>query len=171
FLARENAAVADHLVDAITAFDLVEKPAKPFLGHVRDHAVGIKAGSRPLDGAVAYVCPENLDGIRKVQRSGLLQKGDGQRIHFLARRASRDPDSDAFVPVAQTHQLGEDLALQRFKNGGIAKKTGDADEDVRVKVLDLIRIVADDRQIVFESRHFAKGHSSSNASLDRVRLV
>ena len=38
-------------------------------------------------------------------------------------------------------------------------------------MLDFIRIVADDRQIVFESRHFAKGHSSSNASLDRARLV
>ena len=43
------------------------------------------------------------------------------------------------------------------------------DEGYRVKVLDLIRIVADDRQIVFESRHFAKGHSSSTASLDRAR--
>src|ERR1043165_3931561 len=53
----------------------------------------------------------------------------------------------------------------------IAKKAGDADEDVVVQLLDLLRVRAQHRDVLVDVRDSMDGHSPANAALERRCLV
>jgi hypothetical protein len=83
----------------------------------------------PGDGSVRQVCAHYF-GVDLIRVDREFLQYDGDAVDFLSRRAGGTPDTDRLgkrsgrLRCSPVDEIGENLASQEFKRGGIAKKLG-----------------------------------------------
>ncbi len=127
---REQHAVADRLVDAVTALFLAEELTQPGRRHVGHDRLRIHASAAEGNRALVDVAGEHLKRRRRGEGVGLVGQQHRDRIRFLAGGAARHPYAHRFVAPAAVHDLGHHLALQRVERFAVAEEVGDADQHV-----------------------------------------
>ena len=139
-LAREDADVADRLVDPVEVVFLLEEAVQPFGRELGLDALGIEPGAGPLQRAgIAEIGGEDLERAAHRLIVEQLPEHDGQRVGLLARGAPRYPQAQRRVRGLGLQDLGEDAGFQGLEQGRVAKEAGHVDEEVLVERLDLGR--------------------------------
>src|SRR6266849_9483322 len=91
-LAGEDTKVANRLADAIAVVGLGEEPPQPLRRNVQRDVAPIKARSGPRDRRLVDVGAKNLDRNLRGLRAEKLHQADGDRIGFLARSTTWNPN-------------------------------------------------------------------------------
>jgi hypothetical protein len=84
---------------------------------------------------------EDLQTVLIESGAETLGKQDGQRIRFLAGRATSDPDADVIARLLAAENVGDDL-VQAGKSVGVAKEGGDRNQDVLAQLVEFDRRLA-----------------------------
>lgn len=108
---------------------------------------------------------------RAASTSRCLEEGDGQRVDLFAARATRNPDADGAFTGSLAEHGRDGLARQYLEDRGIAEERGDADQDVCIEGVELLRGVRQQPHVVGERVDLQRGHASADAPLDGGRLV
>jgi hypothetical protein len=123
----EDAELSDVLVDAMARLDLGEEAPAPFLADVPHDRVGVGALAGGLDGALADVRAEDLDGMASGRVVQELEQNGGERIE-LPGGAPGDPEADG-LPGSLPSGSAERRRTSDSRNGRI-RKNGDMDQDL-----------------------------------------
>src|SRR5687768_13285398 len=144
-----------------------EKPPQALRGDLELDALGIDTGPRLVQRRLlAEVRREHLD--RGAAWLGVveLDHRHGQRIRFLAGRASRDPDAERFVRRLPFYQFREDAGLERLEHLGVTKERGDVDEQVVIQRVYFGLVVAQPVEVVGGGPDAVQRHAAHDAPSD-----
>jgi hypothetical protein len=167
----EDAQLADVLVDAIPRLDLVEEAPAPFLADVAHDRVGVGALAGGLDGALADVRAEDLDGMASGRVVQELEQSDGERVQLFPGRAPGDPEADGLSGRFVLQDLRKDRGLQTLEDVRIAKERGDMDENLVVQTTGFLGVAAKQRQVVAQALDPQERHPAREPPLERRSLV
>ena len=98
--------IADVLLDLIAAVRLIKKAPQACRRYIGFDILLINSGPGALDGALAQVGAEDLDGNIYSFITQKLYDGDRMRVSLFARRAPRNPDADGSGPRGSRLQKG-----------------------------------------------------------------
>src|SRR5690606_32417261 len=168
---HEHADVADALADLVAALDAIEEAGQSFASHADHRCLWITADAGRLDGLLTQVGAEDLDGDTLGPAIQGLEEADGERVDFLARRASRNPDSDRIAVVLALREWSEDLLLQRGEGIWIAEEGRDVNEHVLRQRRGLVRGVAEQSGVFIQPTDPLQRHTPLDAPEHRRPLV
>src|SRR5215813_9111885 len=131
----EDAHAADQLADLIAAAGIDEEAAQPFRRDIVDNALRIETRAGEHNRVIAKIGGEYLDRNVFAPIFGKFQKGDGDRVGFLAGRTTDYPNTDRLFLGAPLGEFGKDLLLQCLESLRFVEETGHADVDFLVKHL------------------------------------
>src|SRR5207245_1064440 len=107
-----------------------------------------------------------------IVRADVLQKGDGHGIGFFTGGAAGNPNTNGPVRrLTVLYKQRKDFFAQGIESAGVAKESGDMDEDVFVKLVEFFGIVFDESQVVFEVIGLVQNHAAFDAALEGGLLV
>ncbi len=166
-LAREDAQVADALLDAVVAVLLDEELAEALGADLGLDALGIDAGAGPIERArVAQVGGEDLDLALRSDALQVFEQGDGDRIGFLARGATRRPGADRLVVGGCGHERRQHVLLERIEHLRLPEEAGDVDEHVAIQRLGLGLVARHQLRILAGRTDAVQQHAPRRAPLD-----
>ena len=130
--------VADGLVDPVVAVDAGEEPPQPLGRDVGGDVLGVEAGAGLLDGGLADVGGEDLDGRGARRRRRGTPAGRWRPSRPPRRSSSRAPRCGSgrrrgARPAAGHDARGKTTSRQRLERLGLAEEAGDVDQDVVVE--------------------------------------
>jgi hypothetical protein len=170
-LQREDAQVTDGLLDFIAATGLHEEAFEA----VRRDALGdgrrVDARAGLLDSRCAQIRSEDLQAGGAGRRAEILQQRDDERVHLLSRGASGNPEAEGEVGRPILEELGEDRLLERREGRRIPEEAGDMDEQMLVKVLELLRVLLQVADIVVKVPHLVQQHPPLQVPVEEGGLV
>ena len=155
-MAGKDAQLPDSLADLVVAILADEEPPQAFRRDVDLDVIQVDAGPGLFQGCFVEVGGQDLDRRRSGSAVEELEQGDGQRIGFLAGRATGHPDPEHGPRRPAGHQGREHLLLQRLERLRVAEELRDADQEILVQVLDLGGIILEDREVVPGSCRFRR---------------
>ena len=127
---REDAALADILVDGIAAVGPREVPRQPLGRDVLVDGQGIAAQPRQFQRVLVDIRGEDLHLHRGADFPGPLGQQDGQAVGLLAGGTAGNPKTDRIVLAATVHQAGNDLPGQQGKRLLVAEELGNVDQKI-----------------------------------------
>src|SRR5262249_38522865 len=95
-----------------------------------------------------------------------LEKGNRDRISFFTRSAARGPYANASLGSMVFNDGRENLSFEGVEDARIAEETGDVDEHVLVKRLDLRGIALKVFHVLFDSVDLVHHHAALNPAKD-----
>lgn len=114
-----------------------EEARQPLRRQVGGDAGGVDAQPGRGNGAGIHVGGKHLHGIALLEGLHALDQQNGQRIGFFAGRATGRPDAHGSAIGLAEEELGNDLLFQNLGSLGVAKKAGDANQQVAKQRIDL----------------------------------
>ena len=136
-LPGEHAALADPPPHLEVMVGLFEVAAQALGADVGGDALGIDAGTGTVDGGLAQVRGEDLDGNLGRLLLQVLVEEDGHGVGLLSGGTAGDPDADGPVGGPVLQEPREDDGPQGLVQGGLAEKARDVDQDVVEECLNL----------------------------------
>src|SRR5262245_58324125 len=167
----EDAHAADRLADLIAAAGIEEEAAQPFRRDIVDNALRIEPRAGEHNRVMAKIGGEYLERNVFAQIFGKFQKGDGDRIGFLAGQTIDHPKAQRLITGALLDEFGKDLLLQSYKGLRVAEETGHSGSDVLVKLLGLFFMVAQIIGVSSQPVELEQRHPPPDAPLNDVGLV
>src|SRR6185437_6882164 len=129
-LPREDAQIANPLLNLVSFFGLDEKTPQPVGRNFGRDGLGIDGQPRPLNARLAGVSSENLDRRLLCVPGEKLEKTHCDGVNFLAGGTGWRPDSHLLIGRAALEHLRKHDRLERVKYFRIAEEARNADEKV-----------------------------------------
>src|SRR5262245_38347829 len=104
----EYAHAADLLADLVTTEGFDEEAPQPFWRDIVDTALRIETHAGAHYRVIVKVGGEYLDRDVFAPGFGIFQKGDGDRVGFLAGRTTDYPAAQRLIPGAIFDEFGKD---------------------------------------------------------------
>ena len=167
-LAREDAQVADRLLDPIDVVLLAEEASQPLRRELGLDRLRVDARPRLVErGRVRQVGGEDLHLAPLLLLVEELEQRHRDRVGLLTRGAARYPYPHRQLGGLRAQDVGKDALLEQAEQLGVAEEAGDRDQHVAVQVLGLGAILSQEIGVPLEAAgHPVEGHAASDAALD-----
>src|SRR5438128_3602373 len=148
---RENAHLPQGLVDLIAAVNFREESPQSRGGYGRLDVLHVETAPCARDDGLAHISGKDLDRRVGGPITTAFKQRDRDRIHFLASRAARYPNSERIVGSAtfleerREHRLRKDI-----EDVGIAEESGDVNQQVSLQSFDFSRMRLKMLRIILE---------------------
>ena len=170
-VAREHAHLADGLADLMAAVHLGEEAPQALRRHVLDDVLEVETRACPLQGALAEVGAEDLDGRIARPPAGRLEQADGDRIRLFTARASGDPDADGGVGGPVLEERGKHVFAESVERLSIAEERSDRDQAVLIQGSGFLGVAFELLRILAQCLDAAYRHAACDAPAQRCLLV
>src|SRR5699024_8838696 len=120
---------------------LYKKTFQALVADIRADGFGATPVAGCLEGLLINIGGKNLEFRQVAPTLSALIKQHRDGIGFFAGSAAGHPNAQLIIAVLIFKQFGNNFGLQRFKSFGIAKKAGDADQQIFKKFLYFLRII------------------------------
>ena len=115
--------------------------------------------------------PEDLDPQRQAQLRQTLAHQDADGVGLLAGGAARHPDAHAVVLARGREELRQHLQAEVLEGRRVAEERGDADEQVLGEKLGLLRVLAEEVEVLVERGRAAELDPVAQTAQHRATLV
>ena len=148
-----------------------EKSLQLLAREVSHQCFRVDAAAGHFEGDLVHVGGKDLDRAGLARRGDALDEQHGDRIGLLPGGAAGHPHPYRGVRFARHEQFGQHLGLQELEHFGIAKKAGDADQQVLAQLGELVRPLAQQRQVVGKPVQVVEPHAPQHAAQQHALAV
>src|ERR1051326_4518879 len=156
---------AQLFADPIAAFPLCKEPPQPLRRHIGGDALHVKPLSGFFQERVIEVGGKHLELAQVGSFLRLFHERHRDGIRLLSGGTTENPNADRVV-TALLQELGEAVALEKFKYFRVAEKTRHADEAVTIEGVEFFGVAPNKTGFVFQRVLLVQPHAASDAPLD-----
>ena len=139
-LPGENATLTDRFTDLKSSIDTNEEAAQAFRGDILSDEIRVSSGSSPIQSTFADVRTKKLDGRGQLPFIQQFFQAYRQGIRFLAGCSTGNPYSKRPAGIVAARDQVLEQVPERVENVGVSKEVGDADQQIAMQFLHLIRV-------------------------------
>src|SRR5690348_15678209 len=163
----KDAAVPNGFADAVACVGAIEESAQALRRNIPLNIIRIAAAASLDDAGFAYVGSKELKRSFRSFVAEEFQKGNRNRIGFLAGSAAGRPDPNRRFGRSIFQKLRKNFGLQSVKNARIAEEAGYIDQQVLIESIWLSRRLLNEFQVVAQTIHPVDHHSPVDSSQNR----
>ncbi len=124
-----------------------------------------------LDGIIADVGREYLEGNLSRTVAQAFEHDHGERVGFLTRRAPGYPGAEWPVAGVLADDAWDHVLLERLERVGLAEEAGHVDQNVAVERQDLVGIFPQEAHVVLDAGQLVQQDAALQPTFDRRQLV
>src|ERR1700722_4232980 len=169
-LNRKDTNIAHLLADLIAVIGLREKLLQALRRNIRGNVLRILAVARHLNGFLADVGRENLNGHSRDGFQGLQQQY-GDRVRLFASGAAGNPDTNRQIGLALVQNIRDDVALEILESFRVPEEGRHIDQQVAIQRLHFRVIGFQALQVGSRGLQFVQNHAALDAPAERTGFV